>query len=344
MSDLLPWHVEAIAQWMSERDKLPHALLIHGREGIGMVEFARFLAKSLLCESARRGPACGVCGACGWFEQGNHPDFREVRPEALDESLSETEADGEEEDNKKSQFIKIAQVRALASFMTLTTHRDGLRILLIHPAEAMNVEAANALLKTLEEPPSNSLILLVTSRIGKLLPTIKSRCRKWPAPRPDAAEALAWLKAQGIDDADSALAAAGGAPLGALQSAEPATVALRSRFITALSARSIDALAVAQQHEKSDIPVTIHWLQTWVYDLILAANHAPALFHPAQSAALQRIAHDADPKRLFRFETALRDARRLAHHPLNPRLFLEQLLISYSQAIEPRPKTVSPKP
>jgi DNA polymerase-3 subunit delta' len=340
---VLPWHTALIEDLVARRATLPHAILIHGREGIGMVELARALAQSLLCESGRGGVACGECPACGWFRDGNHPDFREVRPEALDETeeRAEESAEGEKED-KKSLFIKIDQIRALSDFMMLTTHRSGMRVLVLHPAEAMKAEAANSLLKTLEEPPPGTLIVLVTARIGRLLATIKSRCRKLPAPSPTRAQSLAWLKAQGIEQPERALASAGGAPLDAVQFATDEYQSARSTFVRSLAGRQADMLTCAQAFEKSGVADPLVWLQTWVYDLVLGLEALPPSYYPDQAEALARIAKSADAKRLHRYESSLREARRLVHHPLNPRLFLEQLLISYAAAIEPAAQARSP--
>ena len=120
----------------------------------GKIEFARAMAQSLLCESPESGIACGKCPACGWFREGNHPDFRELLPESMSDDDIDTDApvDPEAKEKKKSKEIKIEQIRDIAAFMTLTTHRAGFRVLLVHPAEAMNPAAANALLKGLEEP------------------------------------------------------------------------------------------------------------------------------------------------------------------------------------------------
>ena len=152
MIDIFPWQRTTLAELIARGSTLPHALLIHGRRGIGKVEFATLLAQSLLCESPEPdGIACGKCNACGWFREGNHPDFRQLLPEALAEDDAAQEAtEADVKDKKKSKEIKIDQIRAISDFMTLSTHRDGYRVLLIHPAESMNLAAANALLKTLE--------------------------------------------------------------------------------------------------------------------------------------------------------------------------------------------------
>ena len=333
--DILPWHQTALAELLSRRDKLPHALLVYGKQGIGKVEFARAMAQSLLCESPENGLACGACHACGWYKEGNHPDFRELLPEAMTEDEVDADAvvDPDAKDKKKSKEIKIEQIRAIADFMTLTTHRAGFRVLLVHPAEAMNPAAANALLKTLEEPPAHTVILLVTDRIGRLLATIKSRCQRLLVPSPDEATALEWLNRQGITEAASALAQAGGAPLDAIVFADTTYQAERKAFVQVLSDSNADHLAAAQAFEKSDLVNVITWLQTWVSDLAMSRFTGEVRHHRDQKAAISRIATRLNLPDLFRYESQLRQARRSIHHPLNARLLLEQLLISYSQAI-----------
>src|SRR6266702_1207084 len=139
--------------WLPIRERLPHAILIRGAEGSGELEFAQGVAQSLLCEKPRgdrRG--CGACPACRWFAQGNHPDFRLLLPDSM---LPESQEEGAEpaRKEKRSEQIRIEQVRELAGFLAVGTHRAGLRVIVIYPAEAMNANTQNALLKSLEEPP-----------------------------------------------------------------------------------------------------------------------------------------------------------------------------------------------
>jgi DNA polymerase-3 subunit delta' len=313
-------------------------LLIHGRNGVGKVEFAKALAQSLLCEAPEGGVACGKCAACHWFQDGNHPDYREILPESLaeDTESEETTADADDKDKKKSREIKIDQIRGVADFMTLSTHRDGYRVLLIHPAEAMNLAAANALLKTLEEPAARSVILLVSDQLGRLLATIRSRCQRVLVPMPEPSVALEWLKVQGIDKADSSLAAAGGAPMDAIRFAEPDYQAARNAFVAALGEPDFDYVLTAQNFEKSDLSTLLGWLQTWTNDLVLHRMAGKVQYHQDQLKSVAKIAEGIDLPRLFRFETELRQTRRLINHPLNARLLLEQILIAYKQAISTR--------
>src|SRR5665647_434797 len=219
---IYPWQAAAWQQLQVMRERLPHAILFHGEAGTGKADFIEAFAQSLLCENVQAdGFACGACASCGWFSQHNHPDYRRVRPEALED---EPPADGEEgadaDGGKKSKStkapskeIKIEQIRQLADFMNISTHRQGLRVVVLYPAEALNTPASNALLKTLEEPPPGTVFLLASNSLDRLLPTILSRCRKFALPMPDNAQAVSWLKEQGLADADSWLREQGGAPL-----------------------------------------------------------------------------------------------------------------------------------
>src|ERR1035437_5332836 len=174
--NIIELHSEAWAQLDARRAQLPHALLISGQRGIGKSEFARSFAESLLCETpTATAQACGTCAACGWLAQGNHPDFRLLQPEAL--AVEEGEATDSSGKKKPSQQITIDQVRALDDFLHVGTHRQGARVILVNPAEAMNRSTANSLLKSLEEPIASTLFILVSSESERLLPTIRSRCQ-----------------------------------------------------------------------------------------------------------------------------------------------------------------------
>lgn len=326
-----PWHRAQLGKVIELGERMPHALLVHGASGIGKVEFARALAAAVLCETPRDGLACESCASCHWFSQGNHPDFREIVPEASAEE-EEGEAEPAKGDKAKSLVIKIDQIRAVSDFIALTTHRAGYRVLLIHPAEALHPAAANALLKTLEEPPPHTLIVLVSDQPSRLLATIRSRCRLLPLAMPARAEALAWLRTQGVGDAEAALAAAGGAPLLALELAAPAEAELRRRLLAELARPGgADPLNFAASVDRASVERFIYWMQTWVHDLVRVRLAGDVRHHVEFAAALKARARASDLDALFAFERSLIAARALASHPLNPRLVAEHLLMAYNR-------------
>lgn len=319
---------------MARRGRLPHALLVSGRPGIGKVDFARELARSLLCESPIDRLACGECPSCHWFSQGNHPDYREIVPEAAEEGDAEAaDAEGGKDAGKKSLVIKIDQVRAIRDFVSLSTHRAGHRAIVLHPAESLQPAAANALLKTLEEPPPATVIVLVSDRPARLLATIRSRCESVVLRAPARDAALAWLRAGGAEDPEVALALAGGAPLLAARLAQPEEREWRRKVVGELSRPDgAHALAFATGIDRALLERTIVVMQTWVHDLVRLKSAGEPRHHVDAAAALRAKARRARLERLLALDRELLEARRLASHPLNARLAAEHLMMAYNRA------------
>lgn len=324
-----PWQTVAWNHLIARRGNLPHSLLFHGRKGIGKLDFAYAFAQSLLCrEPGADGTACGQCPACNWFAQGSHPDLWVIDPER------ETEA-GEDEEAKPAEKkagapIKVEAIRELADFVNLSSHQSGLRIVLIHPAEAMNVQAANALLKTLEEPTPGTLFLLVTHQLQHLLPTIRSRCQKLPLPSPSREQAAEWLAAQGIPDAALYLAQAGYAPLAAAQLADEEGQGRRRAFLGEISSPAkLDPIGLAESLKGADLGEVVNWLQKWIYDLMSLRLAGSLRYQADFEPVLRTLASRVGMAQLLAFHRELTAVRRTVGHPLNSQLVLEQLLFSY---------------
>ena len=341
MSDLYPWQTPAWQQLQQLRERLPHAILFHGPEGIGKSVFAEYFAKALLCETPTvNGHPCGQCSSCGWFVQYSHPDYRRVRPEVLEDGEgAESEEGGEATDGKKtgkatkapSKEIKIDQIRALADFMNVSTHRQGMRVILLYPAEALNTAAANALLKTLEEPPPNTVFLLVSNSLDRLLPTILSRCRKFALVMPLQEEALAWLRQQGIGDGDVWLAEQGGAPLAAQALANSDVHETMDEFLRMLAKPGVDgALKTAEKLQKTPVGDLVAWLQRWLYDVFSLKLSGRIRYYPRYRKELEVLSQRAELGDLLRALKAVKDRRAIADHPLSARLFIEDMLLDYA--------------
>lgn len=339
---LYPWQTEDWQVLQALRGHWPHALLLYGQAGIGKLRFAQTLAQGLLCEAALPdGEPCGTCPACRWFEQGNHPDYRIVLPEALAAEAPGAEDGKETKDadtgeGKKtrapSQEIKIEQVRALLDFCGVASHRGGARVIVLYPAEALNGAAANALLKTLEEPSAGVIFLLVSARLDRLLPTVISRCRRWPMHMPSPAAAREWLAQQGVADPGAALAEAGGAPLAALALVNDAHRPLRDWTLAQLGAgAACDPFACGETLQKLPVPLVIGWLQRWLYDLLAQRTAGAPRYFPAQQNALARCAALYEPHAFARFQKSLARQRAVEQHPLNPRLVIESLFLGYRE-------------
>ena len=200
-----PWQQDVLDRAAAARaeGRLGHALLLIGPERMGKAEVAVALARGLLCQAPREGLiACGSCRGCQLFSAQTHPDFRHVTYEPNDKG------------DKLRTELTVDQVRRLGQWFSLTPQLGGAQVAIIEPADAMTVAAANALLKTLEEPAPNRFLLLVAARAGRLPATIRSRCQRLEFRLPARAEAEAWLRAQGLPSAEigAALDAARGHP------------------------------------------------------------------------------------------------------------------------------------
>ncbi|WP_304056426.1 DNA polymerase III subunit delta' [Nitrosomonas communis] len=347
MNELYPWQHAIWQQIRSTAASNTHALLLKGRKGIGKLAFARYLAKSLLCQRVTaEQAACGLCTSCRWFEQEIHPNFYLMVPAACIEPSGEANPGRSSTDNqdtdtarsrkKPSQYITIEQVRTLDDFVYLSGHQDSIKVVLIHPAEAMNIAAANALLKKLEEPPPNVLFILVAHRSQELLPTVRSRCRQITLPVPDVAAVRNWLTQQGVKHPDLCLALASASPLQAVVFSRDDYFALYTDFIRQVSLPdSFDPISLAGKLHKLDLPDIVSWLQKWCYDLMSYRMTGKIRYHLQQEKIIKKLVATVDPVQLARFWRNLITTQQLSRHPLNARLFLEEMLLSYLKVMAP---------
>ncbi len=317
---IYPWHAQPWQQLAADWHNRPNAWLFSGKENTGKTAFARHLAQALLCEQpAATHEPCGICPSCHLFAQNSHPDFYELTPE-----IPEGESIG-----RKLLQIKIDTVRALINDIYLSSVRGGLRVVLIHPAESMNLQAANGLLKALEEPPENVIFLLVTHSRDKLLPTIKSRCRQMVLPAPSHQEALGYLKQQQTEQAESLLAFHGGAPL--FEHA-PEKDRLRQELAVLLAAPRLLAIldyAAAFDQQKWPLAVLLDWLNKWLLDIGMAQQNIAPLYYPDSAEALKTVAAKTRPAALFSLTDTLGRLTPYGHHTLSVKMQTESLLIDY---------------
>lgn len=196
-----PWHDDAWARLQArrERDALPHALLLAGPAGLGKRDFLATFVKGLLCQQPADGVPCGVCRSCHLVAAGTHPDVV-------------TLTFGLRKDGVTRSEIVVDQIRDLSARLAMSSQFGGWQIATVDPADAMNAAAANALLKTLEEPTPATLLILVADEPARLPATIRSRCQRIDFLVPSREVSLAWLRAEGVTDAPAALEAAGGNP------------------------------------------------------------------------------------------------------------------------------------
>ncbi len=335
MAGPLPWLAGPLREALATQRA--HAILLRGPQGVGQFEMAQALAQAWLCESPLPGGACGTCAGCRLVQARSHPDLLVLVPEALRESLgvsasedgegdtgaAATDGTGSKSARKPSKDIRVEEVRRVVAFAQTTAARGRGKVVLLFPAERMNGIAANALLKTLEEPPGDARFILAGSSVDALLPTIRSRCQSLVLPLPDTAVATAWLASHAVAQAEVLLAATGGQPEEAL----------------AWSREGIDArqwLALPQQLARGEAGPLPAWPLPRVVDVLcklchdamrIAAGAAPRYF-PAgampRSAALPALSA---------WSAELRRIARHAEHPWSAGLMVESLVQQAQSAL-----------
>lgn len=328
----LAWHAPAwrVLQQYQQHDRIPQALLISGRVGLGKQVLALQFAKSLLCEQRTpAGFACDHCHACLLFNADTHPDFISLQPE---------EGGGTEPDSKPgtTKTLGVDKIRGLLPILALKPHGHGFRIVLIQMAEALNNAAANAFLKCLEEPNARTVIILVTAASGRLPATIRSRCQHLKITPPTRRQAIDWLIQEHVaTDHDTLLNIAQGAPFLALQYGKENLNLLHNTCFeqwVQLSKQQINPVSLAELWQKHPSAPLLHWMAAWVVDLV---KHRYGVGHTAFLNAnlqplLQETQKQLDLIGLFALYDLLLESQKQLHTQLNKQLMFEGILIQWS--------------
>lgn len=319
-----PWHQAAWTllnrSWDTQR--FPHAILLHGVPGLGKKLLAQWFAQALLCEDRVEGlRSCGKCPSCKLNQAGSHPDLILVSPE------------------EDKQQISVDQIRATNESLSLTSTRSGFRVAIIEPAHQMTIAAANSLLKTLEEPNKNTVIIMVTSHAASLLPTLRSRCQQIGIAVPGTSSAQAWLEQQtGKAVLPEVLSYSGGAPLRAMEFAQGTFEALRQSMLPGLSALTdgnADLTQLAQAWADEQLPERLRWLDYWLSRLIRQEILRTA--DPVTSGTLHGAQQVLNISAMYRALDKLRElSERLRRTALQPELALMSILMRIHQSLHAR--------
>lgn len=317
---LAPWIAQQSRQLLAQRG---HAWLLQGPSGLGQYRLGLALVRAWLCEQPTQQGACGSCPSCHAIEVRTHADLCVLMPETvmleqgwpLDEK---SQSDIDDKKRKPSKEIRIEVMRDAIEFAQRTSARGRGKAVLVYPAERMNHVTANALLKTLEEPPGEVRFVLASEAAHQLLPTIRSRCLTHAMTWPQDAEALDWLQRQGLPvaDARTLLRAAGGRPDDALLFAA-----------SGRDPKSWRSLPRAMQ--RGDVALVADWSPTQLIDaqhklchdlLAVCTGAQPRYFEAADLPAAP------GPTALCAWQKELTQAARTAEHPFNSGLMLEALV------------------
>jgi DNA polymerase III subunit delta' len=307
MSATPAWFSAAIAEVNAAfaAQRLAHGILIHEDPGAGGLELARWIAQRVNCMSAKDAP-CGECQSCKWIAADQHPDVTRLSPE------------------EDSEYIKVEAVRDLIADFALTAHGRGYKVVILSPAHALYPNAANSLLKTLEEPPPRTLLLLVTSQPSRLLATLRSRCSRLRLKGPARSEAAAFLAAaRGPGPWDEALAATGAGPFELLDADAAALAELRAdtlRTLRDIGSGNIQPPAVAEKWARGELAIRLACVESWVTERILESTSIRDVTHLSGKGLAPNICH------LFELSDAVRDMRKLSHTSINKGMAVEALL------------------
>ena len=299
--------------------RLPHGILLTGTPGAGQLEMAAWIAARLLCRGEGHDKPCRRCADCRLFLAGSHPDcgWIGVLPDKKD--------------------IGIEQVRALSESLAMRSYRGGAKVAVIAPAEKMNRHAHNAILKTLEEPASDTYLVLAVSRIDRIPKTILSRCMRVRLPLPDVGEALAWLGRQaGKTDWEPLLSLAAGAPFLALDYREEGLAELEAEMKEALAAAGegrLDIVAFADHCAKNAPAARLVWLESWLTQSLKDAALASDLVNNNRLPWLRPPGLDTKIRAGFGLLDELREARRQTGGSLNMQLLFEGLAVSLAALV-----------
>ncbi|VUD56567.1 DNA polymerase III subunit delta' [Thalassocella blandensis] len=307
----------------NENSSVPHAFLICGQEGFGAEALATAMGQYMLCLSPSEKLVCGKCKACHLLDAGTHPDLMVVTAE------------------EKGKQIKVDQIREISGFVGKTAQQGGYKIIILYPAEDMNTNSANALLKNLEEPAGKTVFILVTKQLSRLLPTIRSRCALINLPVPDAAQALSWLSDVGFDDAAEAqelLSEAGGAPLLVKDWKDSAILEERAELIKGLIDivdGKTEPMIFAKKWGNQD-PLFILGVMLLGIDATLAFQVADKPVGKVYEALVGRMKM-ASTKVLYAMRDKLcaKKAQLLGPSNLNPAMVVEELTLDWIAAAKP---------
>lgn len=352
-----PWQTELKATLNGMRGALPNAVLVYGPRGIGTVDFVIEFVKSLFCEKpGPDGSPCGQCPGCALARAYTHPDIAYVlsESEAVFRHIPFEAPEAAKKDRKLYREILIHQVRALTDFLNLTTHRTtGRRAVVVYPADALRVDSASTILKSLEEPPENTTFFLVADNIDKVLPTIRSRSRLVRTRNAVPEEAAAFLSMQGFPHPEEVLRRHAGQPLTPvymklieqddsldkkvreeLLGLGVLSDSARDDLLGALSmggSMPLNRIAIRDGRSTPPVSVVANVISQWGHDLILAQRGLPVRFNPQYAEAIADVSRMARPEALYAWLDMLKNVKATQTHPLNAQLVIEQVLIAYKR-------------
>ena len=318
------WHKKTWDQFSSAyaQNHLPHAILLTGPQGVGKSLFSQKLVKSLLCENpvAESWHACNQCQGCKTYDSGANPDFMSVQ--LLEEK----------------QQIGVDQIRQVSRFLSYSRSFNAYRVVLIHPAERMNQHAANSLLKSLEEPGDNTIIILTATHLSNITPTIKSRSQLLILSMPERNRAIEWLRTQkpDLENIEELLEISHGSPLIALNTSAE-TIEKRKELATDLLdvlEKNVSLTEIAKKWEKFDLETMLDWQIIWLQNILKRSSTANSISLQSafQSKILAKLYKEIPVNSQWDLYQQLVLKKKILHTSVNAQINIENMLSLWLKA------------
>ena len=315
---IYPWQRSSWVEVFSNKLKMPHAYILHGAQTLEINKFADELIKSVLCSKTNKEYfACGKCQDCLWSKT-NHPDLIRV-------------INNSEEKNLKTDILKVDDIRGAKDFLQTSSHQaNGKKIVSIYGADRLNIQASNALLKIVEEPPDNSLIIFTVNKLNNLLPTIISRCRLVSFSKPSKDDAIEFLKQTDNAEFIDNLSLYNNLPLELINDKEMLT-SINIILVELKKGQEIDLMKVNSAWLNNGLAWIINILQKWTYELLLSKLTQGYSFFPKDIEVISKLALRADLSKLLTYQKTLNTIKSYHQIAINKEINLDSVMIEYKK-------------
>tara|TARA_B100001105_G_scaffold253136_1_gene246096 strand:+ start:1152 stop:2120 length:969 start_codon:yes stop_codon:yes gene_type:complete len=317
--NIYPWQKSSWNELFLDELRMPHAYIFYGTQTQEINKFVDELIKSILCsQPSEENFACGKCQDCLWSKT-NHPDLKIV------------ESSSDKDENLNSDVLNVANAREVKKFLELTSHQaNGKKIVAVYDAERLNIAASNALLKIIEEPPNDCLIIFTVNDIASLLPTITSRCRLITFPKPSIKDAKEFLSQTDNIDLIDNLQLYNNAPLQLINEKE--MLANTNIIINELKkGNKIDLMKINNIWLDNGLVWIINLVQKWAYELLLCKLSEGHNYFPNNIKAVQELALNADLSKLLTYQISLNTIKSYAKTTVNKEINLGTVMIEYKK-------------
>ena len=315
--NIYPWQKKTWDSLFLNKTKMPHAFIFYGTQSVEINSFVSELVKSILCSKPSVDNfSCNLCKNCLWGEV-NHPDLKIV--------------DNDLDKDQSANIINVSNVRRIKKFLELTSHQsNGKKIVVLYNAEKLTVAASNALLKTIEEPPNDCLIILTINDLANILPTVTSRCRLVSFPKPTSKQAKEILEKTNNSDLIQNLNLYNNSPL-ELVDDKNMLLNVNTILIELKKGKEIDLMKINNVWIDNGLVWIVNLLQKWSYELLLSKLSGGNNYFPNDKEVVHDLSLNADLNKLLTFQKNLNKIKSYAKTSVNKEINLNSVMIEYKK-------------